>query len=91
MQDGNLSRINKDAGCNKVVQVGFFQQLVVKNHKNWKKFQKLINMLEIIRPSMLDFFKKLIICVARLLNTLRVCCQTVRMYNLPYPQPIGFK
>ena len=57
MQDGNLSRINKDAGCNKVVQVGFFQQLVVKNHKNWKKFQKLINLQEGIRLCRLDFFK----------------------------------
>ena len=30
MQAGNLSEINKRAGCNKAVQVRFFQKLLVK-------------------------------------------------------------
>ena len=40
MQAGNFSRINKRAGGNKAMQVGIFQNSLVKNHKKWKKFEK---------------------------------------------------
>ena len=39
MEAGNLSRIDKPARCKKVVKVGFFRKLFVKNHKNGTKFK----------------------------------------------------
>ena len=41
MQAGNFSRINKRAGGNNAVQVGIFQNSLVKNHKKWKKNWKI--------------------------------------------------
>ena len=70
MQAGNFSRINKRAGGNNAVQVGIFQNSLVKNHKKWKKIEKLINVQEVIRACRLEIFKKIIICAARLLDTL---------------------
>ena len=70
MQAGNFSRINKHAGGNKAMQVGIFQNSLVKNHKKWKNLKKIINVQEVIRPCRLEIFKKLIICAARLLDTL---------------------
>ena len=69
MQAGNLSKINKHAGWNKAVQVGIFQKSIVKKTCRLEKFQKLINVQDVIRPCRLDFFQKLIICAARLLDT----------------------
>ena len=70
MQAGNFSRINKRAGGNKAMQVGIFQNSLVKNHKKWKNLKKIINVQEVIRPCRLEIFTKLMICAARLLDTL---------------------
>ena len=70
MQSGNFSEINKRAGCNKAVQVGIFQKSIVKKLYKKEKFQKLINVQEVIRLCRSDIFKKLIICAALLLDTL---------------------
>ena len=40
MQAGYFSRINKHAGGNKAMQVGIFQNSLVKNHKKWKNLKK---------------------------------------------------
>ena len=74
MQAGNFSRIDKRAGGNNPVQVGIFQNSLVKNHKKWKKIEKLINVQEVIRACRLEIFKKIIICAARLLDTLDYIC-----------------
>ena len=52
------------------VQVGIFQKIIVKNHKKWKKFRKLMNVQKVIWPGRLEIFKRLIICAVRLLDTL---------------------
>ena len=39
MQAGKISKINKHAGGNKAVQVGIFQNSIVKKHKKWKFFR----------------------------------------------------
>jgi len=70
MQAGNFSRINKCAGGNKAMQVGIFQNSLVKSHKKWKNLKKIINVQEVIRLYRLEIFRKLIICAARLLDTL---------------------
>ena len=70
MQAGNLSEFNKRTGCNKAVLVGIFQKLIVEKSQKMEKFQKLINVQDVIRPCRLEFFKKIIICAARLLDTL---------------------
>ena len=70
MQAGNFSRINKRAGGKKAVQVGIFQNSLVKNHKKWKNFKKLNNMQEVIRPCRSEIFIELTICAARLLDIL---------------------
>ena len=70
MQAGKISEIDKRAGCNKAVQVGIFQKSIVKKLCWLEKFPKLINVQDVIRPCRLEFFKKLIICAARLLDTL---------------------
>ena len=49
MQAGKISKINKRAGGNKAVQAGIFQKSIVKNHKKVEKFQKSINVQEVIR------------------------------------------
>ena len=65
-----FQKTNKHAGGNKAMQVGIFQNSLVKNHKKWKNLKKIINVQEVIRPCRLEIFKKLIICAARLLDTL---------------------
>jgi len=70
VQAGKFPKINKRAGCNKAVQVGIFQKSIVKKSCWLEKFQNLINVQDVIRPCRLEFFKKLIICAARLLDTL---------------------
>ena len=61
MQAGKISKINKRAGGNKAVQAGIFQKSIVKNHKKKSKFQKLINIQDVIRPCRMEIFKKSII------------------------------
>ena len=68
VQAGKFPGINKRAGCNKAVQVGIFQESIVKKTCRLEKFQKLINVQDVIRLCRLDFFKKIIICAARLLD-----------------------
>ena len=68
VQAGKIPKMNKRAGCNKTVQVGIFQKSIVKKLCRLEKFLKLINVQDVIRPCRLDFFKKLIICAARLLD-----------------------
>ena len=70
VQAGKFPGINKRAGCNKAVQVGIFQESIVKKTCRLEKFQKLINVQDVIRPCRLDFFKKIIKRAARLLDTL---------------------
>ena len=60
----------KRAGCNKAVQVGIFQESIVKKTCRLEKFQKLINVQDVIRPCRLDFFKKIIKRAACLLDRL---------------------
>ena len=89
MQAGNFSRINKRAGGNNAVQVGIFQNSLVKNHKKWKKIEKLINVQEVIRACRLEIFKKIIICAARLLDTLEYLSRLLTRcseYTHIYPQ-----
>ena len=81
MQAGNFSRINKRAGGNNAVQVGIFQNSLVKNHKKWKKIEKSINVQEVIRACRLEIFKKIIICAARLLDTLEYSNFKVRQFR----------
>ena len=71
---------NKRAGGNKAVQVGIFQNSLVKNHKKWKNFEKLINVQEVIRACRLEIFKKIIICAARLLDTLEISNWTIILH-----------
>ena len=70
MQAGKFPGINKRAGCNKAVQVGIFQESIVKKTCRLEKFQKLINVQDVIRPCRLDFFKKIIKRAACLLDRL---------------------
>ena len=70
MQAEKFPKINKHAGCNKALQVGIFKKSIGKKLCWLEKFQKLINVQDVIRPCRLEFFKKLIICAARLLDTL---------------------
>ena len=70
VQAGKFPGINKRAGCNKAVQVGIFQESIVKKTCRLEKFQKLINMQDVIRPCRLDFFKKIIKHAACLLDRL---------------------
>ena len=60
VQAGKFPGINKRAGCNKAVQVGIFQESIVKKTCRLEKFQKLINVQDVIRLCRLDFFKKII-------------------------------
>ena len=70
VQAGKFPGINKRAGCNKAVQVGIFQESIVKKTCRLEKFQKLINVQDVIRPCRLDFFKKIIKRAACLLDRL---------------------
>ena len=70
VQAGKFPGINKRAGCNKTVQVGIFQESIVKKTCRLEKFQKLINVQDVIRPCRLDFFKKIIKRAACLLDRL---------------------
>ena len=70
VQAGKFPGINKRAGCNKAVQVGIFQESIVKKACRLEKFQKLINVQDVIRPCRLDFFKKIIKRAACLLDRL---------------------
>ena len=70
MHAGIFSRIDKRAGGNKAMQVGIFQNSLVKNHEKWKNLKKIINVQKVIRLCRLEIFKKLMICAARLLDTL---------------------
>ena len=70
VQAGKFPGINKRAGCNKAVQVGIFQESIVKKTCRLEKFQKLINVQDVIRPCRLDFFKKIIKRAACLFDTL---------------------
>ena len=58
VQAGKFPEINKRAGCNKAVQVGIFQESIVKKPFMLKNFLKLINGQDVIRQCRLDFFKK---------------------------------
>ena len=58
VQAGKFPGINKRAGCNKAVQVGIFQESIVKKPCRLKQSQKLINVQDVLRPCRLDFFKK---------------------------------
>jgi hypothetical protein len=49
VQAGKLRKINKRAGCNKAVPVGIFQKSIVKISCRLEKFQKLINVQDVIR------------------------------------------
>ena len=70
VQAGKFPGINKRAGCNKAVQVGIFQESIVKKTCRLEKFQKLINVQDVIRLCRLDFFKKIIKRAACLLDRL---------------------
>ena len=70
VQAGKFPGINKRAGCNKAVQVGIFQESIVKKTCRLEKFLKLINVQDVIRPCRLDFFKKIIKRAACLLDRL---------------------
>ena len=70
MQAGKFPEIHKRAGCNKAVQVGIFQESIVKKPCRLEKFLKLINVQDVIRPCRLDFFKKIIKRAASLLGRL---------------------
>ena len=60
MQAGNFPKINKRAGCNKVMQVGIFQISIVKKSSLLEIFQKVINVQDVITPCRLECCKKLI-------------------------------
>ena len=60
MQAGNFSKIDNCAGCNKAMQVGIFQNSIVKRSSLLGNFQKLINVQDVIRPCRLENFEKLI-------------------------------
>ena len=68
MQAGNIPKMNKRVGCNKTVQVGIFQKSIETKWCRLEKILKLINVQDVIRPCSLEFFKKLIICAACLLD-----------------------
>ena len=57
---GKFHEINKRAGCSKAVQVGIYQESIVKKTFRLEKFLKLINMQDVIGPCRLDFFKKIV-------------------------------
>ena len=76
VQAGKFPGINKRAGCNKAVQVGIFQESIVKKTCRLEKFQKLINVQDVIRPCRLDFFKKIIKRAACLLDRLEYMIST---------------
>ncbi len=50
------------------MQVGIFQESIVKKTCRLEKFQKLINVQDVIRPCRLNFFKKIIKRAACLLD-----------------------
>ena len=77
MQAGKFPGINKRAGCNKAMQVGIFQESIVKKTCRLEKFQKLINVQDVIRLCRLDFFKKIIKRAACLLDRL----EYISMYS----------
>ena len=68
VQAGNFSEINKPAGCNKPMQVGNFQESIVRKTCRQENFLKLINVQDVIRPCRLDFFQKI--------N--KTCCMFIR-------------
>ena len=77
VQAGKFPGINKRAGCNKAVQVGIFQESIVKKTCRLENFQKLINVQDVIRPCRLDFFKKIIKRAACLLDRLEYVLRTI--------------
>ena len=68
MQAGKFFKINKRAGCNKVMQVGFFLKSIVENSILPENFQKLINVQDVLRSCRLENFEKII----------RTCCTFIR-------------
>ena len=57
VQAGKIPKINKRAGWNKAVQVGFFHFLLVKIKLLARNFPKLINVQDGIRPCGFNFSK----------------------------------
>ena len=57
----------KHAGCNKAVQVGIFQKLILKESWKLEKFQKLINVQNAIRLCRLEIFKKIMLCAVKVI------------------------
>ena len=75
VQAGKFSGINKRAGCNKAVQVGIFQESIVKKNMQAGKISEINKRAGCKRPCRLDFFRKMIKRAACLLDRLEYILQ----------------